>query len=271
MDTAQGRPPPAARRLRPRLWTLDAGRIDSGWRARADWASMHKPWEHLTVYGEVAADVAAQVREARLDHAAFERPLKPCELDRCRATCCHDGVHLSAAEAAMIDGLAVAGALDAYGVGWGAEVVEARNGAWKTRVRPAAPAELAIDYPPHFPATRCVLLDAAGRCALQRLAIDQDRHQWYFKPLTCWLHPLALRPPDATRARPELTVHGPADDPQRADGYPGFASCTHCGRPDPDGVPARAALAAELGALGLLAGRDLLGELNAPEFPAPRD
>ncbi len=220
----------------------------------------------LTAYPRIAADVGAQVREARLDHAAFERPIRACELARCRATCCHDGVHLSTEEAAGITSLLGRHAEQLAGFGLelpGEPVVEVA-GRWKTAVRAARPGELAEDYPGHFPRTRCVMLDSQGRCGLQRLATAQGRHPWYYKPLTCWIHPLALRPMNPDRDRPELTLHSPADDPQQAPGYPGFASCTHCGRPDPAGEPARVVLAAELEGLGQLAGRDLLAELGSP-------
>jgi len=226
----------------------------------------------LTAYPGIAADVGGQVREARLDHAAFERPIRACELERCRATCCHDGVHLSAEEAAGIMALLDehAASLASYGLELTDEPVVEVAGGWKTAVRAARPGELAEDYPAHFPRTRCVLLDSLGRCGLQRLAMAQERHPWYYKPLTCWIHPLALRPMNRDRDRPELTLHRPEDDPQREAGYPGFASCTHCGRPDADGGPARLILAAELAALGELAGRDLLGELGSRRAPAGR-
>ena len=60
-----------------------------------------------------------------------------------------------------------------------------------------------------------------------------------------------------------VTLVTPENDPQRGEGYPGFASCTHCGRPDDDGKKARQVLAAELEMLGEVSGRDILGELNA--------
>ena len=87
---------------------------------------------------------------------------------------------------------------------------------------------------------------------------------WFHKPLTCWLHPLLIKP-GRRGGRPELTLPSPENDPQKAPGYPGFASCTHCGRPDPEGEPAKVALAPELERLSLISGRDLLGELNAEE------
>ena len=52
-----------------------------------------------TAYEKTAQIVAAQLREAVIDYEAFETELRPCELDRCRATCCHDGVYLSQEEA----------------------------------------------------------------------------------------------------------------------------------------------------------------------------
>jgi hypothetical protein len=225
--------------------------------------------QRLTAYPGIAADVGAQVREARVDHEAFERPLVPCELAVCRATCCHDGVHLSAEEAEGVRWLVAehAQTLEGFGLTLPAEPVVASGGGWKTAVRAADAGELAADFPGHFPRTRCVLLDRLGRCGLQLLAVTLGEHRWFFKPLTCWIHPLALRPMTRERDRPELTLHSAADDPQQAPGYPGFASCTHCGRHAEGGIPARLVLAEELAALSSLAGRDLGAELAGA--PAP--
>jgi hypothetical protein len=128
---------------------------------------------------------------------------------------------------------------------------------WKTATRPAAPEELAADFPPHFARTRCVFLDDAHRCVLQRLSVRENRPPWFWKPVSCWMHPLVLRPPGAGRPSPVLTVPSPADDPER------FASCTHCGRPEPAGAPAREVLDEELRMLHALAGRDFVRELAA--------
>lgn len=225
------------------------------------------PLPELTLHRDTAMELGRQLQEARVDHAAFEQFLRPCELNQCRATCCHDGVCLSSAEAAALKPLLVkhADAFRSYGLDVAAEPgFEARPGgsSWKTTTRSAITDKLATDYPPHFPRTRCVFLDSQHRCMWQRLAMDQALPAWFYKPVTCWMHPVALRLGTRDDPRPVLTLASPADDPQRRAGYPGFASCTHCGRPDPDGQPARLVLEGELRQLSALASRDFVAELN---------
>ena len=220
-----------------------------------------------TAYSQTAGHVAEQLREALLDHEAFEKKIKPCELEKCRATCCHDGVYLSAEESAGIEKLLSAhrGKFVEYGLSLPDEPIVATRGgrSLKTATRVAEAGELAEDFPEHFPKTRCVFLDRQGRCGIQMLSVDLGREAWFDKPLTCWIHPIVILPAGRERARPVVTLVTPDNDPQKAVEYPGFGSCTHCGRPDDSGVPAREALAPELDMLGLVSGRDLLGELNA--------
>lgn len=220
--------------------------------------------DQATAYLETAGVLRELMREAVVDHDAFEQRIRPCELSRCRATCCHDGVYLSAEEAHGVGRLAgEIGGLPEN------PVVESRGGkSLKTATRAAAPGELAEDYPAHFPKTRCVFLDTQGRCRIQMLSAEQGRHPWFDKPLTCWMHPLVILPANRDRPRPVLTLVNPGNDPQQSGGYPGFASCTHCGRPDEGGEKARHVLAAELGMLGRVSGRDVLGELNAGAWGA---
>lgn len=223
--------------------------------------------EQPTAYPQTASYLAEQLREAQLDHEAFEVNIRACELERCRATCCHDGVYLSQEEADGIQRLLVENrqVFRAYGLSLpDRPVIEARGGrALKTATRPAVDEELAEDYPEHFPKTRCVFLDREGRCGIQRLSIEQGRPAWFDKPLTCWIHPILIMPVNRERFRPWVTMVAPENDPQKSGAYPGFASCTHCGRPDKAGVPAREVLAAELSMLTEVSGRDLVAELNA--------
>lgn len=221
----------------------------------------------LTAYQQTAEVLREQVREAVLDHEAFEQKVRACELDRCRATCCHDGVYLSQEEAEGLQRLLVdhADTFKDYGLSLPVEpIVSVRGGrSLKTATREADDGELADDYPAHFPKTRCVFLDRQGRCGIQRLAMEQGGEPWFDKPLTCWIHPIVVQPSNRERSRPVVTLVSPENDPQKSKGYPGFASCTHCGRPDEGGKKARQVLATELEMLGAIAGRDLLGELNA--------
>ena len=224
-----------------------------------------------TAYEQTGQILADQLREAVIDHEAFEQLIRPCELSRCRATCCHDGVYLSQEEACGITVMVQNHGEDlaAFGLSLPNEPILKLGGKLKTATRAAEEGELAEDYPAHFPKTRCVFLDREGRCGIQRLSMQQGRSDWFDKPLTCWIHPIVILPANRERARPVITLVSPENDPQKKVGYPGFASCTHCGRPDQGSKKARQArevLAAELEMLGKISGRDILGELNAEEL-----
>ena len=209
-------------------------------------------------YRETLVALGAQVREARVDHEALERPLRACDLARCRATCCHDGVVLGSEEADEIRRVVAAHAevLGRYAwTGDADEVVVEEAGVLRTARRTAEDGELAEDFPDHFPRTRCVLLDSGHRCVLQRLAIEQGKHPWFWKPVSCWMHPVLVKS-DRPGGRPVLTVLGPREDQWR------FASCTHCGREERGGARAAVVLGDELEMLGKLGGRNLLGEVG---------
>ena len=214
-----------------------------------------------TAFARLELELGRQIREASLDHEAFQLPLKVCELTRCRATCCHDGVFLSEEEQSTINALLKdkASVLDGYG--WNhPDWVEHRNGRAKSRTIDARDGELADDFPVHFPRTRCVFLDREHRCVLQRLAMDEGRHPWWWKPISCWLHPLLIR--KDKEGRPVLTLARPGRDPAAQDGYPGFGSFTPCGVPQANGIPAWQTLRSELELLCRLGGRDLVSELS---------
>lgn len=222
----------------------------------------------LTHYKETAADLQWQLKDALLDHEAFETLLLPCSLERCSATCCYDGVYLSEEEANGLEWLVEnerERLLD-YDLRLPEKVVvSARNGtAQKTAVREAEAGELAKDFPKHFEKTRCVFLDTMGRCGIQRMCMDDKLGDWYLKPLTCWIHPIVILPASKERSRSLVTLVNRQNDPQKTDGYPGFASCTHCGREESGGLAAWRVLEKELKALSELAGRDFFGELSAP-------
>ena len=220
-----------------------------------------------TAYQQTAAYLGEQLREAVIDHESFDVNVKPCELARCRATCCYDGVYLSEEESEGIKTL-VSEHRQRF-VEYGlflpdAPIISARGGrSLKTATREAEVGELAEDFPLHFPQTRCVFLDQQGRCGIQTVSVEQGREAWFDKPLTCWIHPIVILPASQLRSRPVVTLVSPDDDPQKTEGYPGFASCTHCGRPDASGAPAREMLESELNMLGVISGRNLLGEMNA--------
>ena len=222
----------------------------------------------VTAFHETAVQLRERLREAAVDHASFERRITLCDLGSCRATCCHDGVYLSEEEASVLKALIAehADRLESYGIAVSeGSVVGIGDGASRTAVRSVEAEELATDFPAHFPKTRCVFLDAQHRCALQRLSNDLGRPSWFYKPIGCWMHPLTLRPVQRGDTRPVLRLPGAEDDPLRGAGYPGFASCTPCGRVCEAGRPAREVLHAELAALSAIGGRNFVSEIGAPE------
>lgn len=214
-----------------------------------------------SIYRETAAYVGGLVREARFDYEAFEMLIRPCELSRCKATCCYDGVYLGNDEVGIVRELAEEVRGRDYELDLPEEVVvEARGGrAMKTAVRDARVGELAVDFPGHFAETRCVFLDGEGRCGLQRLAVDKGFGAWDLKPLTCWIHPIVILPAGRGRDLPLITLERAGADSQKKAGYVGYGSCTHCGREDAAGKPAYEVLARELEELGALGGRRFYG------------
>ena len=183
--------------------------------------------------------LARQLQEAAVDHEAFEIPLPLCHLQECRATCCHDGVMVSDEEAEVL----------------GRGVIELADGRKKTETIPASGEQLAENFPNHFSKTRCVFLDEQHRCMWQLKSVEERKHPWFYKPISCWMHPLLVAEQDG---RPVLTVRHPERDETN------FATHTPCGQLMAGADPARMTLKMELEMLSEISGRDFLRELNAP-------
>lgn len=225
-----------------------------------------------TAFPATARYLRATCADAALDAASFDVPLRPCALARCAGTCCAVGVTLNPEEALVIAQLARRHAVAL------AEllpdlppspIVTEADGVTHTATKPRAMRQLvavgdagnqgegaAYRYPAHFPDTACAFLTADARCALQTLALDAGQHPWAWKPLACWLHPIAV-------SGERIALPSPASDPHPG----GFASATPCGRrvaaTVPGARPAREVLRAELAHLGHWLGRDLVAELAA--------
>lgn len=198
--------------------------------------------EPVTIFSETIKGLAFSLSEAAIDHHAFERPLPVCELAKCRATCCHDGVILSPEEAHVLSG-------ESDGV------IKLEDGRFKTEIVAASSDRLADDFPDHFPKTRCVFLDEQHRCLWQLRAVKEGKHPWFYKPTSCWMHPLILR---NEADRPLLTLLSRKEDKAE------FATFTQCGRSQTDAPPARESLKMELEMLGDISGRNFYDELNGP-------
>lgn len=219
-----------------------------------------------SVYVEGWAALRPVIRSMQLDQVALARRVRPCELTKCHGTCCYDGVYLTSEERATILELADPGnrALHRVGLELDADPVvfgrfRDRCSGMKTAVKRVPMGESVKDYPAHFADTRCVLSLDDGRCALEALAVDEGRDRWFYKPFTCWMHPLSIPYRDGECW---LTLHSPETDPQGYRDYPGFTSVTHCGRECPEGLPAYRVFERELTRLGEIGGRDLLGEIE---------
>lgn len=209
-------------------------------------------------FPKIRARLAAVAREMRIDDEALARPLRRCDLSACGGTCCYDGVYLSAEEAEVVRRLAneFGEEFEAMGLELPEKVVV--YGKWpgiasgpKTAVRPAPERESLPDYPVHFAKTSCVFLLPDARCGLQLLASEQGLHPWHWKPVTCWLHPLAIV--EGADGKSVLTLPDESNDPQRLGDYDGFACRTGCGKTECEGEPAVSVLAEELEVLRELA------------------
>lgn len=170
--------------------------------------------------------------------------------------CCHDGAFVGREEAMVLRRLAAEEEDFFEDVGVmlpsrQTEMIHEDN--YRLLTRPMTYDNRA-GFPDHFPKTRCVFLTVDGKCSLQLLAIARGQHPWYWKPFSCWLHPLSVDegPP------PELVLHDEDSDPHRREGYPGFIVYTECGRTRPGEEPAWRVLSEELEFLGAILGRDLL-------------
>lgn len=206
----------------------------------------------VTAYPALERELQRQIKEAQLDHGAFQIPLKICDLTKCRATCCHDGVYLSHEEVSVIEG--IKDRITDYGIHRSSVIVE-REGRKKSTTVRASDSQLANGFPEHFPKTKCVFLDQENRCVLQRMAVDDGLDPWWWKPISCWMHPLLFR--YTSNSRPTLTL-------EQSDNHQGkgFGCFTPCGMPATNGQPAWQTLRRELELLGTIGNRDILGELS---------
>jgi hypothetical protein len=208
-----------------------------------------------TAFPATARAVREQCGGAELRAGSFARPLARCALSTCRGTCCTHGVTLNGEEALVLAQVTRRhrAALERFVPDLpAAPLVHDEDGTVRTALKPRAFHGVVPDYPAHFADAACAYLGPHAHCGLQDLAVERGEAPWTYKPLACWLHPIAL-------SGDEIVLPDAATDP-----YPGgFASRTHCGRsPACGGAPAREVLAPELAHLGEWLGRDLRAELE---------
>ncbi len=220
----------------------------------------------ITAYPETLAWLGETVSAMSVDADSLRRPLRCCDLAECRGTCCHDGVYLDVEEAKVLREVVEESRAEIEAMGLELPERVVVYGSWrdevsgpKTAVRQEPRHGVVAGYPTHFPETACVFLLPDARCALQALAMKCGLPPWFYKPLTCWLHPLAIE--GVVEGRPVLVLHDEESDPQRFPDYDGFVSRTPCGRTCAEGEPAWRVLEEELRFLGELGGRDLVEEI----------
>jgi hypothetical protein len=210
-----------------------------------------------------------RLADASVDAASFKRRVSRCSLAVCRGMCCYDGVYVTDDEAEVIQALAVRERefFRAQGLELPEQVIV--DGEWegvvagrKTAVVPHAFSREVPGFPKHFNDTECAFHMRDGRCALQVLSEAHGRHPWYYKPLTCWLHPISIAPGEDGQGA-VVVLESEESDPYRVPGYDGYAAYTFCGRTDPCGQPASSVLDQEISFLGAIAGRDFAGLIRA--------
>jgi Protein of unknown function (DUF3109) len=220
----------------------------------------------LTAFSVAQASLRKRCADSRIDAAEFQRKLSRCSLASCFGTCCYDGVQLDDDMAPVLEDLVTRRRADFDRMQLelpAAPIVDVeREGVArkKTAVKPFPYRSLVAGYPEHFEETACAFLLGDGRCALQALAMQDNLHPWYYKPFTCWLHPIKI-------ADGQIRLFDETTDPYRSAGYDGFVARTFCGRTSPDGRAAADVLKEELDFLARLLGRDIA----AKNGPADRD
>lgn len=218
----------------------------------------------LTAFPGTEAWLRDACADAELDIAAFQRPLARCDLSRCRGMCCYDGVYVDNNTADVLQQIAGARAAAFREAGVTLPRVVITEGVWLDQSTGLKTATKLNDFrgtvdgfPDHFADTSCVFRADDGKCSLQMLGVTDNRHRWFYKPLTCWLHPIHIDPD-------RITIYDEKTDPYRYPDYDGFLSWTFCGRTAPHGRPAYEVLRPELEFLGRILGRDLVSQFPAP-------
>ncbi|QJX79983.1 DUF3109 family protein [Priestia megaterium] len=163
---------------------------------------------------------------------SYNLKLKRCDLTKCKAMCCYDGVYLEKGEEEKIR--EIVQIYPDYFQHLPKDFIV--DGKWKgvadgrkTATRPYNYND--PEYPKHFEQTRCVFATKDHLCSLQIASTNESTHHWDFKPQSCWKFPLQeennhIKPP----------VFNKENDPYNlGTDYPGYASFTECGKYKEDG------------------------------------
>jgi Protein of unknown function (DUF3109) len=227
---------------------------------------MEKAETNITAYPQTEEAMQDILSKASIDVESFKQNLLPCSLAKCHGMCCYDGVYVGQTTAEVIQRIVEEESqmFAAIQLDLPTEVIV--DGEWegmvagkKTAVKTKEFSSLVPDYPSHFNATACVFLLDDGRCGLQVVSEAKGLHPWYYKPFTCWMHPISMT---SVNNQVTLTVYNDSNDPYKLPNYDGFTSKTYCGKVSNCGQPAYRVLEAELKFLSRMVGRNFTEEIQ---------
>jgi len=217
---------------------------------------------NLTAFPKTEEWLRDNCANAELDVPAFQRRISRCELSSCRGMCCYDGVYVNSDTADALQQISQIRGSEFQEIGVTLPSSVITEGVWRDESTGLKTVTKFTDFrsnvsgfPDHFDNTACVFHCDDGRCSLQALGMKDGKHPWFYKPLTCWLHPISVSPE-------KITVYDEKTDPYRFPDYDGFLIQTFCGRTMPLGRPAYEVLRPELEFLGRILGRDLISSFN---------
>jgi hypothetical protein len=175
----------------------------------------------LTAFEESATALRERCKDAKLNPAEFKRQLSRCSIGTCQGMCCYGGASADDSTAAVIQRLSIERASDFQDMGLELPKQVVTPTEWHgvvgniTALKPRPFRSLVADYPAHFDETACVFLLDDARCGLQVLAARDGKHQWYYKPFSCWLPPIKI-------SNSEIHLYDYSSDPFRFPDYDGF-------------------------------------------------
>lgn len=220
---------------------------------------------NITAYPKTEEALKEMLAHADINVDSFSQRLSPCSLSTCQGMCCYDGVYVGKESAQIIQEV-VEGESQFFkdiGLQLPEEVIV--QGEWegvtglKTAVKSKPFSSVVENYPSHFNNTACVFLMDDARCGLQVLSEYKGLHPWYYKPFTCWLHPIGI---DSENNQHTVVLYNEQNDPCSVPNYPGYTTQTLCGKIHECGQPAYKVLEEELRFLGRIAGRNYIQEIK---------
>jgi hypothetical protein len=220
-----------------------------------------------SAYPDTLAEIRQKWKNIKINVQSFKQALSPCYPSKCYGMCCYDGVYLEPEEVTVIKNIVVTESHFFKRIGLELPEKVVVYNKWeniageKTTTKPKNFSTLLANYPTHFEDTACIFLLDDGRCALQMLSESKNFHPWYYKPITCWLHPINVIFEDTERY---LIIHNEEDEPSCTPDYDGYVSKTLCGKICKEGgQPAYEILKNELHFLGTILDRDLISEISS--------